>query len=730
MSIAPVIVNFQVAGISQVQRAFRTVEQASVQSAQKVAAVDTRAAKDKERQFQQVAKDAERWKKQELAGAEKAAKQGLKVAQSADRDALRSKEQLARQYARIRENSVNMASRSAKQEADAELREMKRVQAERAKFRRAVGGAGARSLGNIASGAISMAGGALALGGGFAVASAMHDQLASQRAAIATSNAGYIPGQNTRVDPKQIMASASAASIATNIDKADVLKGLQTYTDRSSDLKGGMANLGFFSKLSKASGADFGEVMNAAGMMKAQNANLSDGDMQNMMRGIVGQGKLGAVSFSELAHSAATTTSTSGMYNGDQATSQRRLLGLQQIAVKTAGSSDDAATVVSRFGSDIMAHQKGMKAKHGINAADASGMLNDPAQILGQLFDKGKGNLNSIREMGGLGKESLKLAEALAPVYQLAEKAKKGSGGAAVSAEVSKYEGAGYSQEDVDKDFGEVMKSAAERIDTASTKIREILETKLAPYLERFANALPTLMPKIERVIDAFDKLATVFLDNPIKGIGAIIAGKVVKDVGSAMLGDVLKKILVESAGGKTGAGLVQAVLGTGGGAVAAIGSVALPAAIAGVVGGALYGTAMQDDPDVRRAQGVAYAKGDPKKLQAMISDLTQRDKKLDPQSAEYLGNEAFISGANGASGTGGKFDLTQDQKDKVGAGVKNLDALQLGNAKGGVPIDQLINFKPLQDIIDGKVGGGRVASADSPSRNNSLAHPARGGAQ
>ena len=744
---ASVVVDFQVAGISKVQQAFATVEKASIKAdkartqAEKTGSKEreqilVKETREKERELQKLGREADKWRKEEIRGAEKA-----------ERAKIIEVERSTRMMSQIRERSATMAGQIARREADAEIREIKRVAEARGRFRKAIGSAGVNSVKGMAGTAIGMAGGALALGGGFAIADAVSGYRSADRAAVMTSNAGYIPGQTPRVDPKIIMAQASAIAIKTGLDKTDVIGGLGTYADRSSDLAGGMRNLDFFSKLSKGSGANFGEVMDAAGMMKAQNANLSDTEMQNMMRGIVGQGKLGAVSFKELAHSAAVTTSTSGMYAGNQAENQRKLLGLQQIAVKTAGSSDDAATVVSRFGSDIMAHTPLLK-KHGVTATDSQGQLLDAGTILGQMFDKSGGNLNTMHEMGGLGKESVKLAEALAPVYRLAEATKKGSGGAAVTAEVSKYEKAGYSQEDIDKDFSEVMKTSTERMDLATTQIKEILETKLAPYLERFAAALPGLMPKIEHLIDAFDTLAKMFLDNPIKGVGAVIAAKLTADVGKAALGELLKNIIAQAAGGKTGSALVEAALGTGtaagagssagGGVVAALGGAAGVAGAAGltaVLGGALYGTYMQNDTKQNAKDAEAMRRSNPAEYARQASAREQQNNTLDKGSREYAANLAFIHGSGGSGGFGkvsaGDQSIINTSNDRGGLTDSALRKMQFGDAssKQKLNVDQQELTRQLSAALGGAVHNQKGSVNDS-SRNDSLATRARGGAQ
>jgi hypothetical protein len=539
---------------------------------------------------------------------ERAEQKKTQLAEHAERERTRSAERWARQRERIQTNSAVAAGRAAVRAAAQEARDVERARTTRFNSRRDIVNRGTGIVGGsvrgLVGGAANLAGAAVALGGGFTLADTVQRSFGAESAAISLSNSAFL-GKGARPSPDAILSRARGVAADTGIGKAELIEGWQSYVAKSSDFAGGEKNLGDLAKLAKGSGSKFGDVMSAAGWLRTQNADMTPEEMMATMRNVVAQGKLGAVELPDLAQIAGKVTASSAMY-GDtrsaaekasganaQTVAQRKLLGLSQIAIKTSGSPEEAATSITRFGSDVLSHQKGLKKTFGLDVADAkTGLLKDPAEVLAMMFTKAGGHLGKLGEMG-LGDRSIKLAEALAPVYQTAEARKKGSGGDAIRAEVNKFTSVGYTPGQVNEDFAAVMAAKGERFGLAVESIKEVLEGKLTPYLSRLADRLPELMPKIERIIDGAAKLADFFIENPFTGIGAIVLATITKDIVMAGIGGAVQAALVRliagSAPGLVGGGGASAVAGVGGG----VGSKLLAAApAAGVLGIGLAGVA------------------------------------------------------------------------------------------------------------------------------------------
>jgi hypothetical protein len=612
-------VDFLVGGIADVEKAFRSIDQTMARFERAQRSGGQRRVREARQEAGQMAdahvKATERWTKQrdkiiensaKLAGriakqqtdaekreAERRAKEEKRLADQKGRiqeGAARKAEQLARRQADVEkreaDRTVKAREQAAKRSADAEkrladyrhrvqlnsaraasaatMRQAKDEARASAKVDKTYGrfsGIATGTAGRLTSAAVGLGAAAMTLGGGLTVADTVSRSMSAERAAIALSNSAYIPGETSRPNKDYILSVAKGVQATTNIDKTDLIEGLQSYVAKSSDFAGGMAGLGNFAKLAKASGSKFGDVMNAAGMLRAQNKDLGQDEMMDMLRSVIGQGKMGAVELSDLAHIAGRVTSSASSYQGTQSENQRKLLGLSQIAMRTAGSSDDAATAVTRFASDIQSHRDKIADDFGADFSKSlvneKGQVSDPEKVISAIFAKTGGDLGKMGEgVGniGLGKESMKLMNALAPTFLEAEKRQKGSGAEAVRQEVHKFTSAGYSKEDVEKDFAAVMKASGEKFDHAINTIREALEEKLAPKIERFAEKLPDLIPKVEQLIDAFDMVASYLLENPLKGAAAIIGAEIAKDVIAAKVGDMLKDALTKTLSATSGA--------------------------------------------------------------------------------------------------------------------------------------------------------------------------------
>ena len=693
-------IDFQANGLSQVMRAIEGIEarlvrfeKTSTTAAEREAKARVRAAekerKSREREYSGMFDQIARREKQATREQEKAAKERERAARAsskslerqfveleqahakAERDKTRVTERETRRREQIVRQSALMAGRLAKQQAAEEMREAKRVADTKSSFNRAVRGNAAGGLSGMGSrlvaGGTMLAGAALTLGGGFAIADVVQSNMAAERAAVNLSNSAYIPGSNQRPDKNAILSRAASVQAGTNIDKATLIGGMQDYVAKSSDYKGGMENLGFFAQLAKASGSDFKEVMSAAGALRSQNENMGTDEMKMTMRNIIAQGKLGAVEMKDLAGVAGKITASSAMYGGDQSKNQAALLGLSQIAMKTSGSAEEAATSVTKLGSDALTPGKqaaGVRAALGINLTDKkTGLLKSQGDIIEEVFSKTGGKIGKI-DPAGFGGRSIRIFEALAPMYQEAEKAKKGSGAARVRAEVNKFTGASYSSEDVNKDFSAVMSTSGEKIDAAMNKLKEAVADKLIPHFERLISKLPELIPKIEKVIDAMGRLADWLIENPWKGIGIAVSGAILKEIAAAAIGAQMSKAIQSELGGKLGAGLTIA---TASFAIAQAGMIKIDKMVEDE--NAKKRSALEASTNAQNAAGALASLGP----NATKEDVASAQKKREEAQAQLEAARGRNPNSSGASFFGGLLE----------AGGALLNSTPMGLATG-----------------------------------------------
>jgi hypothetical protein len=603
MSDETVRCDFQVGGISQAKEAYRTIEQ-SLARLEKLAAKHhdadergtLRVAKAQHEAGAQAVKSAAQFAD---ARAE-IAKRSAQKRRDTETTLLADLDKLEKAHTKTVEGEHKKREQSAARAAAAEA---KAVDRRRSQMGAALTGGLGRGVGRPISGAMQYGGMALAMGGGFALADAMKGYASSEAAAIGLANSMYSPngeegkeqaswlaknGKNGRFDKKKLMDLAGATSASTGVDKTALLSGWQSYVAKSSDWKAlatqeGQGTMTDLAKLATATGTDFGQLMNAAGMLRVQNPDLKPEQMSTMMRNIVGQGKMGAVEITDLAQHASVITANSSKYKvgeggyKDQAAAQNALLGLSQIAIRTSGSAAEAATAVKDFGNDVSSHSDKMEktfAAQGLHVKDKSGALLSNSAIVENLFNATGGDMSKMGGVDGhvgMGRESIRIMDALKTQYnqgrnELAAKNPKATekelvaaGAKRARSEVEKFENASYSKKDVERDFSDVTEGAGKRIEMASQRIRAALEVKMAPVVERLADSFIKNEKGVTAFVEAIGKAAEFMLDNPWKGAGIIMAASISKEIATAGIGAALKMAVEKNA---AAAGKFSAAMG------------------------------------------------------------------------------------------------------------------------------------------------------------------------
>ena len=580
MPIPPVVIDLAVRGMTDVSRAFETVDQRiarfekqQARGAEQGARARVRTSREeamgRERAYAKLFDTIERNEKRSVAAAEKAEKAKGRASEKATALAVRESKKAAdaeiAQQRRIeaeKERSYRRMTasleREAARQAAAETRAFERARHERGAIGRRVGGIVTGSVGGLFHGAANVAGVMLGFGGGMALADAARRQMSAQRSAALLVNQVTTGGRAPAgANVASILGQASQVATSLGIDKTDVIEGTRAYakTARGGDFAGAMANMGFFAKVAKANDIDMRDVASAAGMLQSQNPDLAKDParMRQMILDISAQSKAGSLGMGEIISQAGVLGSVRGFIAGDQTTNQRKLLALGQIVAPDAPG--EAGTMIK----DLF--QEAAKPKHmaalkqlGVKF-DQQGRVSSIEDLIGKAMVGTKGDLGKLGELfAGRGET---LFRSLQPTFLNAGGGNAGE--AAVQSVISGVTGATMSEKDLDAQVAQVMSTPAAKFDQAIERIRDTLEQKLEPYLERFADKLPELLPKIDAIIDEAAKFADWFADNPIKGVGAIVLAAVAKDLATAGIGAgvkvILERILAASLAGSAGSG-------------------------------------------------------------------------------------------------------------------------------------------------------------------------------
>lgn len=737
-------IDFMIGGVADVMSAFDSIEKRMVRAEKGATTfalresrtrVDTagKEAKDRARITEKERKEREATYTALFKQIDKAEKLATQATDKAEKDRVKSVERAAKEKIAIWKRADAMQSAAIKagvRETEAAEREKNAIAAKwvrkterdrrasyqnNVRFARSIGGAVNGGIGNVVSGAGRLAAGAFAVGGGFSIADSVHRSMALEKSAVGFSNSAYVPGVTTRaqVDPKRISAEARRVGIATGMKAEDLVEGTRGYVAKSSDFKGGMANMEFFAKLAKATDTKFEDVTGMAGLLRAQNSNLDDKGMKSMLMNVVSQGKQGSVEVSDLAKAAGSITKTSAMYGMNQSAAQRELLGLSQIAARTSGGSvQEAATEISNLGGDALKHHKEINKKLGAGRAitDSHGDLIAPSLLAKNVMEATGGNMGKIQEMG-FGQRSMKFFEALAPSF-------KDGGSAGMMKSITDITGSKYDQKDMDQDFATVMSTSSEKFSVAVEKIEQVIQGRLTPWINKMADALERNGPELEKFVNKLADVAEWLGQNPWKGLGLVVAGSITSELAKVALGEAVKATILRMiAGGGS-------PLPTGGG-----GGGALPKALA-VVGagaaGAELGKVIVDNITDTTQAGQRAASD-----QKLSDNALSRQKHMTPEQIarakdrqKELAKE--IGERKGSMGQAGSFGEAA-----LGAIANIVDSKGAQEAQNAAYSGQVQQLKAMQAAMGDLVKSIRESEAalktgkdspNSPSRTTSIA--------
>lgn len=595
-------IDFQPGGIKDVQQAFKTVLQATLDASRGLIT----SAKDGAGAWQMLEREIVRNRNRTLHAIEKVNREIERDAQRAADKEVKIAEKAAADRARVEENYQKVRHHTEERyRQEAEFREQNSLRSRAlATLKGQARGAAAHTM-QAGMGYVGEAARAATdVFGGFSIADSVARMNKFQSSITNMSNSTYIADAvasdgtiikgTKRAKAEDIDAFAKTTAIKTGIDKTELVGAWQSFIEKASDsrafngatqaeLKAGRAEgksdaqinadsksegqqlLLEMAELSKATGSNLTQVMDGIGMMKAANPNITSSQMAETMRMVVGQGKLGSVSMADLAKSAPTIMSGAGSLAMGMTEGQRALLGLSQVAMISSKSGAQAATGVARFmGYSEQKHDK-LKAL-GVETRDKSGNgIKDPAEIVADIYRASKGDGAKMAKFQTIyGAEGYRVISGAKGTYQEAEIAAKKSaekggpkyvageaGAKAVLDMIQRVERMSYSKKDVADDLTGVKANRQEQFNQAKMAVQESIETAILPALNSFAKVLPEITPKIVAFIDFLTK-------NPMEGAGLLIGASIAKQMAPQMM----QSILTTALGGAGGPVAVAVVAG------------------------------------------------------------------------------------------------------------------------------------------------------------------------
>lgn len=578
-----------VTGEQNIRRALRGVESEIAASSKRAAAAATRlpggatARRSTERESiaaqRRVAKEAE-------SAIKKSEREQIASAKRVERERIASERAVAREQQR--HESYWAKARAASRERDRREQEATaRMRAATAQsFGRGVGSTVGRSVSGTVRTIAGIGGTILGVAGIAGAGEAVSQEIGlDQRLRQVSANARQAGTEG--VDPRMLRGGVRNAALATGASESGLVGALETYTARTGDIKSATDNLRTFATVAMATGASVEDVASTAADL-AQKFNITKPkEMADAFAVLAFQGKRGAFELRDMANTFPEMAAAAQRAGMTGVGGMKTLGGLAQLARTSTGSGAEASTAVQMMMTQLIAKAGDLKSGKALGGravnvfegGDATKPVRDIRQVLAETISKSHGNLTQLGELFDV--RGVRAASPLISAYRSASDAAGGgskgeaAGKAAVLKAISDAADAAAYFSEVEKDAADVAKSDAVKLEKINIRLREAFSTKLLPVLERMMPEFEKMIPQIAAITESAAHLAEWFLDNPFKGLGAVVLGKVAIDLAGAGIGAAVRSMLTS---------LISGVAGSGAGAAA---GGALSGAAGALVGGA-----------------------------------------------------------------------------------------------------------------------------------------------
>jgi len=458
----------------------------------------------------------------------------------------------AREQARNENYRHRLRLRNIEREKAREISAMARARAaeqRRGAARMAGVGTGiTRSVGGAALGVGRTVAGLGALGGGFAAFGAVRNQMQVGAAASALANKALgTPGETrTREQIRgDVIKQSRTLGASSGLGATGIIAALDKFTAISGRLGMGQKLAPFMADIADATGADIGDVGRTAGQitqaMMARGMEEPEAlkETKEIMTSMMAQAKVGSIEFADLATNMGKVMSSTAAFDGNVSELATTMGAVAQLAIAGAASSpEEAMTAILRFRDDMIKNA-GRFQKQGVDvfADKEKTRLKSPEQIMFDMLEKTGGSLPKVGKLFGI-----RAQKAVTPFQALYTA--KGGGEAGLQAVKDLLENAKAAIP-----MSEVATSAAFRRRDEDKQLAMVVEkfnaavgSELLPVLTRLIPKFADLVPKIADATKAVAGMASWAVENPLKGIGAIILAKVTADIAAAQLGSAVSK--------------------------------------------------------------------------------------------------------------------------------------------------------------------------------------------
>jgi hypothetical protein len=493
------------------------------------------------------------------------------------------------------------------------LRQLERERATAVRTRKSMARGVARSTGNAITGTGRMVAGTATVLGGLVAGNAIRQDFMHRASAADLANQASLSGDKRSRQEIQtsVMEQANTLGMESGLGREPIIAALRAFQEISGDLAGAQEAIGGFSKIADASGADLELLGRAAGIFKQslsagglKGEKLNDG-LDEVLRSAVSLSAQGSIEMEGITRIAGKLSSLAGRSDGDPVQNIKDAIALSQVAVfGGASDAEEAGTAAVRFSDDLIQNQKRIKENLGVEVMTEDGGLREIRPLILEMLAATKGDITELTQKSGakFGKRAIKGLEFLAKIQRGDKSGMSGEESAAGQAFLKGEASQGEIDEGATFRRAQADRQAARAFEELNIAVGE----RLAPLMvSDLIPALEKAIPTIVSVTEALTKLASFVIDNPLAGIGGIIAAKITADLTMAGIGKAAQMGLTAlmssmgigtagtaAAGAATSAAAQGAAVGGGSAAAGAAGAGALALGAAGLGAAAGVGLA------------------------------------------------------------------------------------------------------------------------------------------
>lgn len=637
-------------------------------------------------------------------------------AEKANRAMVTAAERRVRDIERAERRAMNDRQR----QLTAQSREFDKAQREADRgptlFARRASWRAARTFDSIVRGGVGLAGD-MARGAGvdFNLGGMIGRAVGQERAAVALSNQGFMPGAggaNGRVqDPRKILDTARSVADTYARSTDEILQATSAFVGLTGDLAGARAIMGDLALLSNATGSNLTDMASAAASVStaldqgfAGTAQQRMDATSDVMRAIAGQGKVGAVEIKDLAAQMAKLAAASGQFAGKREDLLAFVGVMAQESRKAGGSASatQAATSILSFATNLSkpskAQQK-MLAQYGLDPFADKGKtaVKSPEEFIKEAIYKTRGNLQAL---GGIFSTSgsMRAVRGFANIYNQAGGGAAGQ--AAVEAEIATLKRASLDRAEAERANAEVMRTAAAKAQKFQNNLERVASSMAETVLPQFEQ----LAPKAIEAAGALGKIVGWAAANPFQAVGAAMAVSVTRAVAESTMRAGIDKVLSQSLGNAAGAVGARTV-GTALGAAGAVVAVSVVAWEAGkLLIDWLASKRAEEDNGALAADAEAGNALSAARAQVRTRGYLEESKRKTLADAEVrLGS--IVDAKRGTNMSEGELALFNQQV----ALLESIHSVMAGIQSGGIPVTNLekLSMAPPYAYQGGRTGPG-----------------------